>query len=182
MPCATGADLREGPVSRARGQTAEELIEWACRHLQTEGRAWIRHTHPATSQDAQGRRFFKTAGAPDFLGFLHNGHGIVFDVKSTKEKRWRWTEGAGRRASTKARQLDDLVTAGRDYHALSGLLVIFWYPPQAAVWVPWMMLESVAHKSCTMEELVAGGGRACYWEAAMLPNFLTAALGGEPKP
>jgi len=171
-----------------RGALAEELIALACRRLEQQGRAFIRQTHPATGQDVQGRRYFRHAGACDFFGFLPGGRGIMFDLKSTRTGRFSWPDRS-HSYRTKVHQIEDLVTAGRDFGVLSGLIVLFWGCPRATdpwdrlFWVSWQHAPRVADsQSSWRPERLAELGMAVEapWPAAEDPDFLGAALAADP--
>jgi len=173
-----------------RGAMAEELIALACRRLEPQGRAFIRQTHPATGQDVQGRRYFKHAGACDFFGFLPGGRGIMFDLKSTRTGRFSWPDRS-HSYRTKARQIEDLVTAGRDFGVLSGLVVLFWAAGSGfevrtdrLFWVPWLYAPQISNgQSSWKPERLAKSGMAveATWRAAEDPDFLGAALAADPS-
>ena len=155
--------------------------------LEQQGRAFIRQTHPATGQDVQGRRYFKHAGACDFFGFLPGGRGIMFDLKSTRTGRFSWPDRS-HSYRTKARQVEDLVAAGRDFGVLSGLMVLFWGGPRLIgrsdrlFWVPWQFAPQVSdgQSSWKPERLVElGMAVEASWRAAEDPDFLGAALAAD---
>lgn len=143
-----------------RGRAAEELLTWIFRRLEQDGVAWVRKTHPETGVDREGRRFFRAAGPPDYLGWMTVPgkaplvRAVAFDVKETRARSWAWPEG--RNLRTKQRQMADLRSAG-EQGALAGLLIIFW-PTRGVtnpmmLWVPWRSLPLVSTGSWTAERL-----------------------------
>ena len=165
------------------GRGAEDLMTMCCRRLEVDRRAWIRRAHPETGVDRDGRRYFKHAGLPDFIGALRSGRLVVFDVKSTRTGRFAWPDRP-HSARTKWRQVQDLVAAGSDFGALAGLLVVFWATSTAVrdrmFWVPYAALDRVVNRSWSPDAL-AGAAVEVPWPASDDPDFLGAALAWEAQ-
>jgi len=173
---------------------AHNLVDLCCNRLAAEGVAWIRRTHPPTTQTREGRRIFTGGGLPDYVGFRRDGRGVLFDLKSTQSDRFTWRDR--RRDVTSLRQHDDLTRAGRGFNVLAGLLVLFWagMTPMPAglraanvdamVWVPWqgadVLYESAT--SVTLADLVTlFWGERVTWPTNDDPNFLAAAVIAEHR-
>lgn len=167
-----------------RGRAAEEFLTWVFRRLEQNGIAWVRKTHPETGVDREGRRFFRAAGPPDYLGWLIVPgkaplvRAVAFDVKETRARSWNWPEG--RNLRTKQRQMADLKSAG-EQGALAGLLIIFW-PVRSTtnpmmLWVPWRSLLLVSTGSWTPGRLRSEAAALLVaWPAGEDPHILGTAL------
>lgn len=195
-----GDAVRRGKAAQAAGRRVEEWIDWSCKRLAQEGRAWIRKTEPAVGFgqagavrrgaggrwgiDRRGGVFFRSSAPPDYMGFLSGGRGVCFDLKSTQERAWEWKIRKGdareafRHVRTKERQVEDLDAAGK-FGALSGLVVVLQSsaPTPLCVWVPHRSVRLVSAGRWDRTLFVEEAGAALAdWPAGGDPRWLDAAL------
>ncbi len=195
-----GEAIRQGKAAQAAGRRVEEWIDWSCRRLAQEGHAWVRNTEPAVGFGGAGsarRRpggrwgpgprggvFFRSAGPPDYIGFLAGGRGLCFDLKSTQKPSWQWEVRKGkdpretfRHAKTKERQMQDLEEAAR-FGALAGLVVVLLSsgPSPVCMWVPARLIRRVAVGGWSASALEEAGAVAAVWPSGRDPEWLAAAL------
>lgn len=158
------------------------------RRLALDGRAFVRHTAPATRFVAGGERpqlTFAAGGPPDYSGTLAGGRSVIFELKSTEAERFAWTKGGrGRRELTRIRQLHDLEEHGR-LGALTGLLVAFTGGMKHGqriefVWVDWSRASLLTRGTWNATALQAApvGGGLVLW-ARGDPDWIEAALVAE---
>jgi hypothetical protein len=178
-----------GTRAVAGGQRAEQLLEWVFRRLDEQGLALITKTEPPTGIDSEGRRFFKRKGAPDFMGTLPGGRSVVFEAKSTRERRFRWPQGIH---GTRERQIADIERFGQVYGALAGVLILFWpragrggisteYRPRL-VWVLWPGVRALAEDAWDADSLAGQRWAAeADWPTGSDPDILGAARAAERR-
>ncbi len=188
---------RGGRTAVHAGRRAEQLVEWACKRLEQEGRAWIRKTEPGVGiVPRHGTVFFRAGGPPDFMGFLAGGRGVCFDLKTTAGRAFEWKVRTGRspreafrHARTKERQLADLEGAG-GVGALAGLLLILESasaspPGPRCVWIDWRGLRRLAEGRWTTAQILGLlPAVEAVWKGGEDPRWLEAALradGGSPS-
>lgn len=184
------ANSRRGTTARRAGRRAEEMLEWACKRLFQDGRAWIRKTEPPTGGGGwRWKTFFRGAAPPDFMGFLGGvgdlrGRGVCFDLKTTVDDAFAWNVRSPRHRRTKERQIADLEQTGERFGALSGLLLVLSSagPQPRMFWIDWRGVRRLADGRWSAEAILGLLPAAeALWKPGEDPRWLEAAFAARGK-